>query len=49
MPAIDSRYLRNTYKLVTPSVDLAQEWECQACSYSQVLEVPFTSEFFWPK
>jgi hypothetical protein len=49
MPALDSRYLRNTYKLVTPSVDLAQEWECQACSYSQVLEVPFTSEFFWPK
>ena len=49
MPALDSRYLRNTYKLVTPSVELAQEWECQACSYSQVLEVPFTSEFFWPK
>ena len=49
MPAIDSRYLRSTYKMVTPSVDLAQEWECQACSYSQVLEVPFTSEFFWPK
>jgi len=49
MPAIDSRYLRNTYKLVTPSVDLAQEWECHSCSYSQVLEVPFTSEFFWPK
>ncbi|MHA2060664.1 MAG: T4 family baseplate hub assembly chaperone [Candidatus Kariarchaeaceae archaeon] len=49
MPAIDSRFLRSTYKTVVPSVDLAQNWECEACSYSQVLEVPFTSEFFWPK
>lgn len=49
MPALDARFLRSTYKMIIPSVELAQEWECQACSYSQVLEVPFTSEFFWPK
>jgi predicted RNA-binding Zn-ribbon protein involved in translation (DUF1610 family) len=49
MPAIDSRHLRTSYSEAIPSVDLAQHFECPECSYEQEMEVPFTSEFFWPK
>ena len=49
MPAIDSRHLRFTYMDTVPSVDLAQHFECPECSYEQEMEVPFTTEFFWPK
>lgn len=49
MPAIDSRHLRFAYSDAVPSVDLAQHFECSECSYEQEMEVPFTTEFFWPK
>ena len=49
MPAADSLYLRNKYNFSIPSFELAQIWSCGDCGYEQVLEVPFTSEFFWPK
>ena len=49
MPAIDSRYLRTQYKNSLPNVELAQHFECINCGYEQVLEVPFTTDFFWPK
>ena len=49
MPAIDSRYLRTEYKNSLPNVELAQHFECTNCGYEQVLEVPFTTDFFWPK
>ena len=49
MPAIDSRYLRSQYKTCLPNVELAQHFECTSCGYEQVLEVPFTTDFFWPK
>jgi len=49
MPAYDSRYLRGAYAEVMPNVDLTQSYECSFCGYQQDMEVPFTSEFFWPK
>lgn len=49
MPALDAKHLRATYKEINPAVELAQNFDCGACGYDQVLEVPFTSEFFWPK
>ena len=49
MPAIDSRYLRSAYKKIAPNIDLSQQFECAECNYSQAMEVPFTSDFFWPK
>lgn len=49
MPAGDSLYMRSRYSLVMPSFELVQDWSCNDCQYEQVLEVPFTSEFFWPK
>ena len=49
MPAIDSRYLRTAYKQITPNVDLTQNFACSECSHEQAMEVPFTSDFFWPR
>tara|TARA_R100000152_G_C6780439_1_gene213197 strand:+ start:3868 stop:4740 length:873 start_codon:yes stop_codon:yes gene_type:complete len=49
MPAIDSKYLRTTYKNIMPNVELVQHFECPECGFEQDLEVPFTTDFFWPK
>lgn len=49
MPALDARYLRSVYKAVIPNVDLVQHFECPECTHEQDMEVPFTTDFFWPK
>ena len=49
MPASDSLYMRSKYATIMPSFELVQNWSCNACNYEQALEVPFTSDFFWPK
>ena len=49
MPATDSRHLRGVYKQIMPNIDLTQEFMCSECGYEQPMEVPFTSDFFWPK
>ena len=48
MPARDSRYLRTMYKAITPNVDMTQIFDCSECEYTSELEVPFTTDFFWP-
>ena len=49
MPAYDSRYLRTCYKKVTPSIDTRHDFSCTECGFETELEVPFTTDFFWPK
>ena len=49
MPAQDARFLRACVQTVTPNVDTSQEVECSSCGAVTEMEVPFTSEFFWPK
>ena len=49
MPALDSRYVRSIYEKLMPNVDLTQEFECHSCGFEQEMEVPFTTDFFWPK
>lgn len=49
MPASDSRWLRTAYARLVPNIDATQDFECPACGYQQEMEVPFTSDFFWPK
>ena len=49
MPAQDARFLRACVQTVTPNVDMSQEVECSSCGAVTEMEVPFTSEFFWPK
>ena len=48
MPAFDARYLRNAFQLVTPNIDLKQDYACSACEHEQEMELPFTADFFWP-
>jgi len=49
LPALDSRYLRNLYTATMPTVDLGHDFVCFECAYEDRLEVPFTSDFFWPR
>ena len=49
MPAQDARFLRACVQIVTPNVDMSQEVECSSCGAVTEMEVPFTSEFFWPQ
>ena len=49
VPAKDLRYLRAVYSRNTPNIDMSHDFECDNCSYQTVLEVPFTTDFFWPK
>jgi len=49
MPARDSRYLRTKYLSIIPSIEMSQMFSCSECDYSEELEVPFTTDFFWPK
>ena len=50
MPARDARYIREAYEKVVPNIDLAQSFTCETCDYETgQMEVPFTTDFFWPK
>ena len=49
IPARDSRHLRSAYEKASPNVDMTQNFECSNCGYVTDLEVPFTTDFFWPK
>ncbi len=48
MPAFDSRHIRSAIKRVTPNLDLTQAYRCSECNHEQEMEVPFTTDFFWP-
>jgi len=49
MPAYDSRYLRKVYTEIAPNIQMECDFECQECSASSTIDVPFTTAFFWPK
>lgn len=49
MPLRDSKFLKETYKKLTPNIDLTQQYSCKACEFSADMEVPFNMEFFWTK
>ena len=49
MPAQDARFLRKTYDELMPNIDLTQHFDCQNCGFDMDMEVPFTTDFFWPK
>tara|TARA_Y100000310_G_C20645252_1_gene796195 strand:+ start:598 stop:1494 length:897 start_codon:yes stop_codon:yes gene_type:complete len=48
MPAIDARYLRKAYSQIIPNVALKNDFMCEGCDYDQIIDIPFTAEFFWP-
>lgn len=49
MPVMDSRFLRALYGKIVPNVDLTQEFSCSHCNHRVAMEVPLTSDFFWPR
>lgn len=49
VPSIDAQHLRTAYTLATPNIDLTQFFSCDECGFETDLEVPLTSDFFWPK
>jgi len=49
LTAHEARYLRDIYTQLAPNVEMKQDFMCNTCSFEQEMEVPFTSDFFWPK
>ena len=49
VPSIDAQHLRTALEAVTPNVDLTQLFVCKECDFEIEMEVPLTSDFFWPK
>jgi hypothetical protein len=49
MPAADARFLRAAIRRSTPDVNMSQDFVCASCSHEEEMEVPLTTEFFWPK
>jgi hypothetical protein len=49
LPALDSKHLRKRYQACVPGVDLRSQFQCSSCNSEQEIEVPFTTDFFWPK
>lgn len=49
MPLVTAKAFKDTYKQLTPNIDLTQSFECSACGNQELMEVPFSTEFFWPK
>lgn len=49
MLAIDSKFVRDEYARISPNIDLKQTFECQSCFDESEINIPFTSDFFWPQ
>lgn len=48
LPVRDSRFLRNTYTKIVPTMDLRYDFFCTNCTHEQEVSVPITAQFFWP-
>lgn len=46
--AMDSRYLRNFIAKNEPDIEMKQNFTCRSCGVESEVEVPITSEFFFP-
>lgn len=47
--AMDSRFIRGIYQNSIPNVELKEEYVCGECDTSTMIDVPFTTDFFWPQ
>tara|TARA_B100000902_G_C27155660_1_gene836029 strand:- start:237 stop:1004 length:768 start_codon:yes stop_codon:yes gene_type:complete len=46
--AVDSRAFREYYASISPDVDFKTYFGCAACSATQDVELPISTNFFWP-
>jgi len=49
IPSAQSRYLRDAYERLTPSIRITRDFECDECGYEQEMEVSLGTDFFWPE
>lgn len=49
MPALDSRHIRKIYSKIVPKISIENNVTCEACGRESRLEVPFDTDFFWPR
>ena len=49
MPALDSRHIRKIYSKIVPKISIENIVTCGACGGESRLEVPFDTDFFWPR
>jgi hypothetical protein len=48
MPAYDSRMLRKYILDNEPGMDLRCNFQCKNCGHINEIQMPMTTEFFWP-
>ena len=49
MPALDSRHIRKVYSNIVPKISIENDVTCSSCGRESRLEVPFDTDFFWPR
>lgn len=49
MTAVDSRVLRDSFRLISPDVKMETDFECRSCGNEEVIRVPLGADFFWPE
>jgi len=49
MPAMDSNHLRKEYARLKPDVDLSYMFDCDSCGANNDINIPFSTNFFWPE
>ena len=49
VPSVQSRYLRDAFGSITPSIKIVRDFECDECGYEKELEVSLGTDFFWPE
>ena len=48
LPAMDSKFIRGTYKILNPTAQLEHDYACVHCGHDGTVEVPINPTFFWP-
>jgi hypothetical protein len=48
MPVVDSRHFKTCLKSTTPNIEIKETFKCRNCDYTQEVDVPFGTDFFWP-
>lgn len=48
MVAGDARYIRDSFKLISPDIKMEQTFVCRNCEHEEAMMVPFGTDFFWP-
>lgn len=49
MTAIDSKVLRDSFRLISPDVKMETNFHCNSCGNEEVIRVPLGADFFWPE